>query len=135
MNKISEIYMLTTHVLLYTSYRQPDMHRHFAKHFAFSAGQELTCMISGIDTVTAKGVAINSGVEHTIDGNRDPMLIFLIDETTDFALEIDNVLLPVKKPFCILKPEITDHIIFEWSEIDRSCLNRSGGKQVYDCFC
>ncbi|GAA0076790.1 helix-turn-helix domain-containing protein [Clostridium sp. CTA-5] len=86
---MTEIFYSMDHVLLLADYNDPERHKHLAKHLLISLGDEITCLVED-EQVTCKGIIISSNVFHTIENNDNDILVYLFDETTDIAKEIEE---------------------------------------------
>lgn len=86
---MTEIFCAMDHVLLLADYNEPEKHKHWAKHLLISLGGEINCFIQD-EKITCKGIIIASNVFHTIESNGNDVLVYLFDETTDIAKEIEE---------------------------------------------
>lgn len=86
---MTEIFYSMDHVLLVADYNDPDKHKHWAKHLLISLGGEMKCFVED-EEINCRGIIISSNVFHTIENNGNDVLVYLFDETTDIAKEIDE---------------------------------------------
>lgn len=102
-------------------YHTPSMHRHFAKHILFAPNGNLKCLVNR-DAFECRGVVIQSNALHTVEGERPPMLVYLIDETCGLAKVLDEGYLH-GKPYAVLENDLCQKAIAEF---------RSGAGDFHD---
>lgn len=93
------------HILISKDYNSPIPHSHLAKHLIFSINNEFECTVES-NTFFCKGVCIDSNIEHTVNYDSGDLLVFLFDETSNLAKELDEKYLK-GLPFCLLKEELS----------------------------
>lgn len=86
---MTEVFYGLDHVLLLDDYSDPKKHKHLAKHLLISLSGEINCLIED-KNILCKGIIIGSNVFHTIKSNGNDILVYLFDETTDIAKEIEE---------------------------------------------
>lgn len=86
---MTEIFYSMDHVLLVADYNEPEKHKHWAKHLLISLGGEMKCFVKD-EEINCWGIIISSNVFHTIENNGNDVLVYLFDETTDIAKEIEE---------------------------------------------
>ncbi|SHF06553.1 ribonuclease BN [Clostridium fallax] len=86
---MTEVFYGLDHVLLLDDYSNPKKHKHLAKHLLISLSGEINCLIED-KNILCKGIIIGSNVFHTIKSNENDILVYLFDETTDIAKEIEE---------------------------------------------
>ncbi|EJO5347265.1 helix-turn-helix transcriptional regulator [Clostridium botulinum] len=122
---MTEFFYAMDHVLLVADYNEPEKHKHCAKHLLISLGEEFTCFVED-KQVICKGIIISSNVFHTIESNGNDILVYLFDETTDIAKEIEEKYL--KNTFYhILNSAIIQAIKTIWNE---NMSNRKSNTQI-----
>lgn len=97
------------HVSFEANYRTPNMHRHFAKHIIFALDGTLKCNVND-DEFECRGVIIQSDVLHTVDIDKPPMLVYLIDETCNRAKMLDEMFLQ-NNSYAVLNNDICRKVI------------------------
>ena len=93
-------------------YHTPSLHRHFAKHIIFAPNGSLKCRVNG-DAFECRGVVIQSNALHTVEGERPPMLVYLIDETCGLAKALDKGYLH-GKPYAVLENDLCQKALAEF---------------------
>jgi len=101
-------YYTNDYIFLAAGYCAPEQHRHFAKHLLIAINEEMVCKIEN-KTVKCKGIIIQSNVMHNIL-YKPPLLLFLIDETSDLSHRIDACYLH-GKTFSIMHETIVQEVI------------------------
>lgn len=86
---MTEIFEYGNHILIYTGYSEPVLHKHAATH-VFLSWNEMSATVDG-KKYNTRGILIPSGALHTADNNSNPMLVFMFDETTDAAEKMNEV--------------------------------------------
>lgn len=114
MIKLTEIYSSIDHILLLDDYSDPELHKHFAKHLIISLEDEINCKIEE-KSISCNGILINSKVMHTIDSKNQQVLVFLFDETSDIAEEIQEQYF-MHRQFVVLPKENAWEIVKIWSQ-------------------
>lgn len=102
------------HILISKDYDNPIPHSHLAKHLIFSINKEFECKIEN-NTFYCKGICIDSNVEHTVNYNNDDLLVFLFDETSNLAMELEEKYLK-GSPFCMLQEELSLKVVNLWKD-------------------
>ncbi|MBU3076035.1 helix-turn-helix domain-containing protein [Clostridium estertheticum] len=117
---MTEIFYAMDHVLLIDDYNDPDNHKHLAKHLIISLSGEINCFIED-EQVTCEGIMISPDVFHTIESDGNDVLVYLFDETTDIAMEIEEKYLK-GSPYHALNLATVKEIKSIWNEsmVDRS---------------
>lgn len=113
---MTTICVMTDHVFLDTEYRQPAMHRHLAKHIILSLSDELSVTFEGDKKVLCKGIIIDANVFHTAAGRDGRMLVFLIDNTSLLAQNLDRYQL-FGKPFTEIDGSIVSRLLEAYNVI------------------
>lgn len=109
---MTKIYELQNHILIYTGYADPGMHRHMAAHIVISTEGEMMVTSDGKEYL-CKGILIPSGVMHKIDTYGRPVLVFLYDNTTNIAKQIQEVK--------IIHEIKCEEIVVLFSEFEKNC--------------
>ena len=122
---MTEIFYAMDHVLLIDDYNDPDNHKHLAKHLIISLSREINCFIED-EQVTCEGIMIAHDVFHRIESDGNDVLVYLFDETTDIAKEIEEKYLK-DSPYYALTLAIVEEIKSIWNE---SMVDRSNSHQV-----
>lgn len=86
---MTEIYDSLDHLLIFSDYGNPQMHKHLAAHILISR-KEIE-VITPKKVFHCKGALIPSNTLHTVDCKNEPMLVFMFDETTSVAEAIPSV--------------------------------------------
>lgn len=102
------IYYGNDHILSYTDFNQPDLHKHWAKHIAVGLDNQIKVVV-GNNKIHCDGIIINSNVLHTISCNYQKHLVFSFEEASNIACEIQSKYLP-KSDFCLLDQSIVEAI-------------------------
>lgn len=105
---MTTIYVKRDYFFLDTEYRQPSIHQHFAKHIILSVTTDLVVTFSENQNVYCKGIIIDSNISHTVANQDNRMLVFLIDDTSILARNIDKSL--SEKSFVIIEDSIVKEI-------------------------
>lgn len=84
-----EIYEYHNHIMIYSDCLEPVPHKHVAAHVFLSENPML--IRAGDNEFYEKGIVIPTGVEHAIEKEGHPVLVFLFDETTSAAECITSV--------------------------------------------
>ena len=87
---MTKIFELSNHILIHTGYMDPAEHRHMAAHIIISTGDYMQVTIDNRE-YSCKGICIPSGVTHKIDTCENQVLVFLYDNTTNVAKQIQKV--------------------------------------------
>ncbi|GAA0179011.1 helix-turn-helix domain-containing protein [Clostridium sediminicola] len=111
---MTEIFWAMDHVLLLADYNDPEKHKHWAKHLLISLSGKINCFIED-EQVTCEGIMISSNVSHTIESNGNDLLLYLFDETTDIAKEIEEKYLE-NIPYYTLNLATVQEIKKIWNE-------------------
>lgn len=114
------------------------MHKHFAKHIIFALDGILKCKVNN-DEFECRGVVIQSDVLHTVDNDKPPMLVYLIDETCNRAKMLDEMYLK-NNPYVVIDNDICKRVISAVKtlesnadgEILKICGLDRGGAAEYD---
>jgi len=85
---MTDIFYAIDHVLLVDDYNDPQKHRHWAKHILISLSGKMNCIIED-EKVECEGIMLSSNVFHTTE-TQGQVLVYLFDETTDTAKEIEE---------------------------------------------
>ena len=85
---MTNIFCAIDHILLYADYSDPQIHRHWAKHILISLSGKMNCIIED-EKVECEGIMLSSNVFHTTE-TQGQVLVYLFDETTDTAKEIEE---------------------------------------------
>lgn len=111
---MTEIFWAMDHVLLLADYNDPEKHKHWAKHLLISLSGKINCFIED-EQVICEGIMISSNVSHTIESNENDVLVYLFDETTDIAKEIEEKYLN-NMPYYTLNLATVQEIKTIWNE-------------------
>lgn len=115
---MTEIYYAMDHILIVSKYCGPDVHKHLMKHLLISLGGTIDCVIEG-ETVSCKGIIISSQINHTIINKGNKMLLFLFDDSTNIAAQMEKKYLKGKAYYLLQRErineikEIWDNAVFE----------------------
>lgn len=107
---------MTDHIFLDTEYKQPEVHQHLAKHIIIPMSGDLTVTLDKERKVICKGAIIDSNVPHTVASKDNRMLVFLIDDTSVLAYNIDHYQLSGKSFV-----EIDDFSVKQICEVYNTC--------------
>ncbi|MCY6959913.1 AraC family transcriptional regulator [Clostridium brassicae] len=102
------------HVLLVDDYSDPEKHKHWAKHLLISLDGKINCFIQN-EKVICEGIMISSNVLHTVETNKNDVLVYLFDETTDIAKEIEEKYLK-DKLYHVIELDTVQEIKTIWNE-------------------
>lgn len=100
------------HILISKGYNNPMLHKHFAKHLIFSINNSFECMVENA-SFYCNGVCIDSNIEHTVNYDGGDLLVFLFDETSNLAGELDKKYLK-GNPFCVINKELSLKVSEQW---------------------
>ncbi len=82
-------------IVFLAQYDNPQMHRHFLKHILVSE-KPFLCKTRE-ERVSTKSITIKSNVWHSVERAQDvPMLVYLIDETSELSTAVDKISLQDK---------------------------------------
>lgn len=126
---MTEIFCAMDHVLLLVDYNDPDRHKHWAKHLLITLGTEINCFIDD-SKVTCHGIIINSNIIHTIESSENNVLVYLFDETTDIAKEIEKKYLKGVS-YYTLKLDVVQEIKEIWHKNMRNTENNMNIQKNY----
>ena len=125
-------------MIICPKYKDPKEHKHLAKHIIIST-KEMKCILGG-EKVTSKSIIIQSNINHLIKRVMDSKtLVFLIDDTSDLAIFIDDIYLQ-EDSFSKLGANLEDDIInyikneSRLSLIDDYIMRRLGYKGIEHTF-
>lgn len=116
--KLTNLYSYIDHILLLVDYSDPKLHKHFTKHLIISLGDEISCRIEE-KSIICSGILINSSTTHTIDSKNQKVLVFLFDETSDIAEELQEQYF-TDKQFVILPKEKVKEIAKIWNQFAKT---------------
>lgn len=109
---MTDVFYAFDHILMSKGYDDPTPHRHIAKHLIFSLDEPFECIMEKT-SFHCKGICINSNIEHTIKSSSDGVFIFLFDETSTLARELNEKYLK-GTPFYIIDEELSDVVQQKW---------------------
>lgn len=111
---MTKIFCGMDHILLLNGYSDPERHRHWAKHLLISLDGEIQCFIEN-QKVCCTGIMISSNVYHTINSDKKQVLVYLFDETTAIANEMDLKYLN-NSPYYIINKDLVEKIKTIWNK-------------------
>ncbi|KEI01230.1 hypothetical protein [Clostridium botulinum] len=111
---MTEIFCAIDHVLLLDDYKDPDKHKHWAKHLLISLNGQIECFVED-KSINCEGIMISSNIVHTVKSNRNDVLVYLFDETTDIAKDMEEKYLKYDN-YYILSSVIVQKIKKIWNE-------------------
>ncbi len=111
---MKEAYWSFDHILISKDYNSPILHSHLAKHLIFSIHNEFECRVEN-NIFFCKGVCIDSNIDHTVNYDSDDLLVFLFDETSNLARELEKKYLK-GLPFSILQEELSLKVVDLWKD-------------------
>jgi AraC-like DNA-binding protein len=79
-------------MILIADYKEPNLHKHLCSHFAFTQSGNLRC-VTDFGTFEAKGVFIDSDMNHTLHSANGPIFLFFFDKTSAVGKQIKTVYL------------------------------------------
>lgn len=125
---MTKIYEAGNHLLICAEYSDPELHSHSAAHIMISLDGEID-IITKNEKKKCRGILIPSRIDHTANTNGNKVLVFLFDNTTSVANQIETLNL--------ISDEAVDKIVeayacFEKSDKPEACY-KSFIKYVYDC--
>lgn len=109
---MKEAFWSSDHILISKDYNSPMLHSHLAKHLIFSINNKFECKIEN-NIFFCKGVCIDSNIPHTVNYDGDDLLVFLFDETSNMARELEKKYLKGFH-FCMLKEELSLKVVNLW---------------------
>lgn len=101
---MTEISYAKDHISFFASYRSPERHSHFAKHFFFSEDGDFDCQVDG-DSFRCTGVCIDSGAVHAIRSRRGSVFVMLIDETSELSRVVQDRYLR-GRPYAVIDGDV-----------------------------
>lgn len=112
-DKMTEIYLAKTHLLIRSGYGDPQMHSHSACHIIIGLYGDIRVFADG-ESVMCSGALVPSGVCHTVDGSGSPLLVFMFDIMSKISEQITD--------FKVLKKQDTERIVSAWQlwEIEKN---------------
>ena len=118
------MYKAGKHILICGEYSDPKLHSHNATHIMISLGEKID-IITENGKERCKGILIPAGMLHTAYTNKNKVLVFLFDSTTNVANQI--------KTLNKLADEAVDEIVKAYYFFENS--NKSGMdyKKFIDC--
>lgn len=99
---MSTIYEADNHLLICTKNTDPELHSHSAAHIIISLDDDIE-IITTNERIKCKGILIPSRTFHTANTNKNKVLIFMFDNTTNVSNRI--------KSLELLSDEIVDQIV------------------------
>lgn len=121
---MTDIFCAIDHIFLIADYRDPQIHRHWAKHIFISLNGQINCIIEG-QKVECEGIMLSSNVFHTIE-SQGKVLVYLFDETTDVAKKMEEVHLK-KSKYKVINLSDVEKIKKIWN---KSMLNLNNFKNI-----
>ena len=118
------MYEAGNHLLVCAEYSDPELHRHNAAHIMISLNGKIDIIVNSEKT-QCRGIAIPSGVTHTANTDKNKVLIFLFDNTTDIANQIKNL--------AILSDEAVDEIIKAYFCFENGDKSNTCYKEFIEC--
>ncbi|QOR35215.1 helix-turn-helix transcriptional regulator [Clostridium sp. 'deep sea'] len=109
---MKEAYWSFDHLLISKDYNSPIPHSHLAKHLIFSTNNNFECKVNN-KTFFCKAVCIDSNIEHTVINDGGDLLVFLFDETSNKARELEKKYLKTL-PYCLLPEELSIKVVNLW---------------------
>lgn len=106
-DKMTEIYLAKTHLLIRSGYGDPQMHSHSACHIITGLHGDIRVCAGG-ESVMCSGAFVPSGVSHTVDGFGSPLLVFMFDITSKVSEKITD--------FKELEKQETERIVSAWQQ-------------------
>lgn len=128
---LTEVFYGFDHILLSMGYHDPLPHRHLAKNLLISLHDKFVCRINE-DRISCTGICIGSDIMHTVQRDSGELLVFLFDETSYLAEQLETQYLKGKL-FCILSETLCSRVVEEWEKkhsdfkkFDRDILSECG---------
>ena len=87
---MSTIYEADNHLLICTKHTDPEPHSHCAAHIIISLDEDIE-IITANDRIKCKGILIPSRMFHTANTNKNKVLIFMFDNTTNVSNRIKSL--------------------------------------------
>lgn len=109
---MNEAFWSYDHILISKGYNNPIPHRHLAKHLIFSIDNEFKCMVEN-NSFCCKAVCIDSNILHTVNNNSGELLVFLFDETSNLARELEEKYLK-GAPYCLINEAVNLKVTDRW---------------------
>lgn len=100
------------------------MHKHNAAHIIISLDGKID-IITKSERKKCRGIVIPSGVTHTANTDKNKVLIFLFDSTTDIANQIKNL--------AVLSDKAVDEIIKAYSCFENGNKSNSCYREFIEC--
>ena len=130
---MTRIFAADKYMLVAADYRQPEFHKHLAQHIIFSLEGTMVCQTSEMSKVECRGIVIDGETLHTVDGFGREMLVFILDDTTDLAEQINEKYL-CNESSRVLSDILCDQITTMWKTLSiqdvlrfcRQCFNLLG---------
>lgn len=104
-----------TYLFMRSAYPMPEMHKHLAVHLLFAVTGKLVCQI-GKERVYGRGICIASDIEHTAAVEDGEMLVFLFDETSNYALQLKERFL-MEQDYAVLDEVLAEEILTLWESV------------------
>lgn len=111
---MTEVFYAPDHVLISRGYHDPMPHRHLAKHLLIGLQDGFVCRVKD-QTVPCSGICIGSDILHTIQQASGGLLVFLFDETSDLAEQLETLYLK-GRPFGVLDKALCSRMAGEWAQ-------------------
>lgn len=109
-------------MLVCAEYSDPELHSHSAAHIMISLGEKIK-IITENEKAQSRGVLIPSGMMHTANTDNNKVLVFMFDNTTSAANQIQKLR--------ILSDEAVDEIIKAYICFEES--DKSGYGRFIKC--
>lgn len=105
------IYEAGNHLLICADCVEPVLHSHSAAHIMISLENEIEVILEK-EKIYCRGILIPSGMTHTANTGENRVLIFLFDNTTNIAKQINEV--------SVLEDELVDAVVKEYHVFEGS---------------
>ncbi len=86
---MTKIYLSTYHALIESGYEDPESHIHQAAHIIVALEKDIVCKVNNEEYI-CRGIVIPSNTEHTILSDNTPVIVFLFEETTMVAEQLNQ---------------------------------------------
>lgn len=107
------IYFGKDHILSFGDTNNACLHKHLAKHISVSLEAPLKFFI-GNDKILCNGIVINSNVMHAAKCFSQKHIVFMFEESSNIAEEIDRKYLHASD-YCLLNQNVIDNIKREFN--------------------
>lgn len=111
-------------MLVCAEYADPELHSHSAAHIMISLDNKID-IITKTEIIQCRGIIIPSGIAHTANTDKNKVLVFLFDNTTNIANQIKNL--------SVLSDEAIDEVVKAYCCFEKSDKSNFSYRKFIKC--